>query len=137
MKFYAQILHSGKLVPENDSDYEVYKKLRKNVTLSFDVKQERNPQFHKKFFALLNMVFDNQEIFEDVEQMRRDLTIEAGFYNEYRSFRGEIKKEAKSISFAKMDQIEFDRFYDKFADAVIRVFEWDSEAISENLESYL
>ena len=124
-------------MPENDSDYEVFKKLRKNVTLSFDVKQERNPQFHKKFFALLNMVFDNQEIFEDVEQMRRDLTIEAGFYNEYRSFRGEIKREAKSISFAKMDQIEFDGFYDKFADAVIRVFDWDSETISENLESYL
>jgi len=137
MKFYAQITQSGKIVPEFDSDYDNFKKLKRDSTLLFDIKQERNSQHHRKFFALINMVFQNQEVFQDIEHLRKELTIESGFYNEYRTFDGEVKREAKSISFSAMDQIEFNELYSRFCDTIIRVMNWDMDMIEENLESFL
>lgn len=137
MRFYAEISNSGKIIPVHDSDYDAFKSIRRNTELLFEVKQQRNIKFHKKFFSLINMVFDNQDIFTDIEQLRKELTIESGFYNEYVTFTGEIKREAKSISFASMDDIEFSRLYSKFCDTVIRLMGWDSQMIEENIESYL
>lgn len=137
MKFHAEINAQGKIIPLFDSDYEVFKKLKKNTALAFEVKQERNYKFHKKFFALITMVFDNQEIYTDRDVLRYDLTIEAGFWNEHVDFNGEIKRTAKSISFASMDDTEFSSLYNAFIMAVIRVMKWDNEMIEENLESYL
>ena len=137
MKFYAEINSAGKIVPLYDSDYEVFRKIPRNTEIQIEVKQQRNYQHHKKFFALLNMLFDNQDVFTDIEQLRKELTIESGFYNEYVTFGGEVKREAKSISFASMDQGEFNSLYSKFCDTIIRVMGWDSQMIEENLESYL
>lgn len=137
MKFTAQITPQGKIVPLYDSDYEAFKKCRKNTDLQFEVKQQRNYQFHKKFFALINMVFENQEVFTNIDTLRKELTIESGFYTEYVDFQGIIQKEAKSISFASMDEIEFSELYSKFIDTVIRLMNWNGQDIEENIQSYL
>lgn len=137
MKFNAQLNAQGKIVPLYDSDYEVFKKVRRDTDLLIDIKQPRNYKFHKKFFALVNMVFENQDRYTSIDRLREDLTIEAGFYEEHVDFVGEVKTTAKSISFASMDEIEFSVLYGKFIDTVIRVMNWNSEMIEENIESYL
>jgi hypothetical protein len=137
MKFYAQINNAGKVVPEFDSDYYTFKKLKRDTTLLFDVRQERNSGHHRKFMALVTMVFDNQDRYTDRETLRYDLTIEAGFWIEHVDFQGVVHRRAKSISFASMDQTEFDKLYNAFVMAVIRVLKWDNLTIEENLESYL
>jgi hypothetical protein len=137
MKFQAEITAAGKIVPLYDSDYDAFRKLKRNVPLTFEVKQERNAKFHRKFHALVSMVYENQEIYTDRETLRYDLTIEAGYWNEHVTFDGEIKRTAKSISFASMDDTEFSELYNAFIAAVIRVMGWDNEMIDNNLESYL
>lgn len=137
MKFHAQINAQGKIVTLYDSDYESFKKVRRDTDLLIDIKQPRNYKFHKKFFALVNMVFENQDRYTSIDRLREDLTIEAGFYEEHVTFVGEIKTTAKSISFANMDEIEFSTLYNKFIDTVIRVMNWNSEMIEDNIESYL
>lgn len=137
MKFYAQINHNGKVVPEFDSDYDTFKKLKRDTTLLFEIRQERNAKFHRKFFALIKMVFDNQEIFQSVEDLRYELTIEAGYFEEYVTFGGEVKRKAKSISFASMEQKDFEQLYNMFVHTVIRGFKYSNAEIEENLESYL
>jgi hypothetical protein len=137
MKFYAEINAQGKIVCLYDSDHEIFKRLKKNTPLKFEVTQERNYQFLKKFMALVTMVFDNQEIYTDRETLRYDLTIEAGFYNEHVDFNGETRRTAKSISFSSMDEGEFSQVYNAFVMIVIRVFKYTNEEIEENLESYL
>ena len=137
MKFNAQLNAQGKIIPLYDSDYEVFKKVRRDTDLLIDIKQPRNYKFHKKFFALVNMVFENQDRYTSIDRLREDLTIEAGFYEEHVTFSGEVKTTPKSISFASMDEIEFSTLYGKFIDTVIRVMNWDSEMIEENIESYL
>jgi len=137
MKFHGEINSQNKIVPLFDSDFEVLKKIKKNTELTFEITQQRNSKFHRKFMALVTMVFDNQEIYTDRDSMRYDLTIEAGFWNEHVDFNGEIKRTAKSISFASMDETEFSTLYNAFVMAVIRVMKWSNEDIEENLESYL
>jgi len=40
-----------------DSDYETTKKIKVGEPYEFEFKNVRNLKFHKKFFALMNMVF--------------------------------------------------------------------------------
>ena len=137
MKFYAEIKGNGRIIPLHDSDYDVFKKCKRDTVLQFEVKQKRNYQFHKKFFALIEMVYNNQDVYTSSERLREDLTIESGYYEEHITFDGEIKLTAKSISFAKMDDIEFSQLYSDFCNTIIRVLGWDNEMIEDNLESYL
>lgn len=52
------------------------------------------------------------------ESFRSWATIEAGFYTEYQMPDGTIRKEPKSISFAKMDDIEFAQLYKSVLDVL-------------------
>jgi len=103
----------GKYIPAYDSDHEKAKRQKDNELYKVKITQPRNIKFHKKYFALINMVFDNQEMYQNIEDMREEITIEAGYFIEYSNHHGEIKKKAKSISFAKMDNFEFSELYDK------------------------
>lgn len=137
MKFFAEIDHKNRIIPLYDSDYEKLKKVKKNTQVQIDIVQPRNIKFHKKFFALINMVFENQERFDNIEILRKELTIESGFYDEYIDFHGTVQRQAKSISFSNMDETEFSELYSKFINTVIRVTGWDSDDIDENLISFM
>lgn len=136
MKFTAEINAQGKIVPLFDSDWEKFKRVPKNKEVTVEIRQPRNIKLHRKFFALINMVFENQDIYTDLEALRKDLTIEAGFYNEHADFNGEIKRTAKSISFANMENTEFSTLYNQYINTIIRILKWEIEDIEENLESY-
>ncbi|WP_142298480.1 DUF1367 family protein, partial [Klebsiella pneumoniae] len=46
------------LIPASPDAREFVKKIRLGAVLYSDFKQARNPAFHRKFFALLNLGFD-------------------------------------------------------------------------------
>ena len=45
-----------------DSDYDKAKKIKVGEAYECEIKQSRNIKFHRKYFALINMVYDNQEV---------------------------------------------------------------------------
>lgn len=137
MKIYLvkQLNNSFKVA--YDSDYERLKKIKVGEVYECEIKQPRNLKFHKKYFALVKMLFDNQERYNDMEELRRDLTIEAGFYNERANFQGEIIREAKSISFAKMTQSDFDDLYNRTIDVICQYFNFGKQEILDNVESFM
>ncbi len=136
MKLFVVKQLNNTLKVSYNSDYEKVKKLKTNEEYLCEIKQPRNINFHRKFFALINMLFDNQERYKDPERLRKDLIIEAGFYNEWVDFHGEIKREAKSISFAKMSEFEFSELYNKILDVIVEYFHFDKQEIIENVEHY-
>src|SRR4051812_48782179 len=69
----------GGLVPMYDTDLENKKKLKVGSEYLVSVKMPRNIRFHRKIFALYNLVFQNQETYRFLDDLRRDITIEAGF----------------------------------------------------------
>ena len=136
MKIFLVKQLNATLKPAYNSDYDKIKKLKFGEEYQCEVLQPRNIKFHRKFFALINMVFDNQEQYKNSDRLRKDLIIEAGFYDEWIDIHGEIKREAKSISFGNMSEEEFEKLYSAVIDEVVKHFHFDREDIIENLTCY-
>lgn len=122
--------------PAYDSDIELSKKIKLNEIYTYEFKKERNYNFHKKFFALVKLVFDNQEQYTNFEHLRKDLIIESGNYDLRYDLLGVEIREAKSISFAQMDEIQFSELYSSVIDVIVKYFHFDKEEIIDNVEQY-
>ena len=90
----------------------------------------RNYRFHKRLFALLTIGFDAWEpgeaktyngvpVRKDLERFREEVTILAGYYDATYGVDGSVQLTAKSISYAAMDDAEFERFYSAVADVLL------------------
>lgn len=129
---------NGSFLPAHDSDLELARKLKSNDVYRFQYSRPRNYKFHKKFFALLDLVYDNQENYTDREKLRKDLIVEAGFWEEKTNYiTGVVTQEAKSIEFASMDEDEFNELYRAMLDTVIRVFGWEGSDIEANVAEFM
>lgn len=74
-------------------------------------KKARNPRFHRKVFSLLQLAFANQESYRIFNHFRRAVTIEAGYFEDLRLIDGTVQREALSLSYASMDEMQFAAFY--------------------------
>ena len=136
MKVMLSKTLSGSIIPAYDSDKEVLKRFKAGDVFCADVTKPRNLKFHKKTYALFNMVFQNQEVYTNVDHLRKDLTIEAGYYEERLNIFGEIVKEPKSISFASMDDLQFGEYYEAIINTICKCFNFDKQDIIDNVSEY-
>lgn len=111
-----------------------FEKLKIGDEVEVEVKKTRNIRFHRKFFMMLKIVFDNQDVFEDVDFMREELTKAAGYYDAYKNHKGTMCYRAKSISFGSMDQDTFDDFYNAFLKVVYDLWQFNPEESDEFIE---
>lgn len=132
----ALVRNLSGFIPAYDSDFEIAKKIKIGEIYEYDFKKPRNYEFHKKFFGLINLVFQNQERYKFLDSLREDLIIEAGYYYEEVNLHGEVKKKVKSISFASMDEIEFSELYSSVVDVIIKYFHFDKQDIIDNVSQY-
>lgn len=51
--------------------------------LVFDLKRQRNGKYHRLAWSWLQSVFQNQDLYTTLEQMRISLTIKAGYIKEH------------------------------------------------------
>lgn len=125
MDIFCKVTPYG-LVPLYDSDLEARKRLRAGSVVKCKVSNPRNYEFHKKFFALVRLTFDNlparlaeywnvNNEGDMLRRFKRDLGYFSSSYNE----NGEKEIEYGSISFAAMEQHEFERFYNQCVDLVL------------------
>lgn len=158
----VNLIRSGKVFsPVGAQDEEQLHRVRTGEIISCEFTKPRNPQFHRKFFALLNLAYEyyepdgglmpQQELFgitglakyiaakvggvdaqalaneyvtmqitgrsekypsveKDFELFREWIISESGHSELKQTPRGIVKK-AKSISFARMDETEFNGLY--------------------------
>jgi hypothetical protein len=136
MKLHVVKTQSG-LKPCYNSDYDIYSKIPLNEVFEIEYKKPRNYEFHKKYFGLLKLAFENQELFSNITDMREDVTIMAGFFElRENKISGEITKKAKSISFAQMDEIEFSELYESTKDVICKWLGVTDESIEEEIYKY-
>ena len=135
MKFWAQIGIGG-IHPLHNSDDEELRKLKLNTDYKFTVTKPRNYEYHKKFFALLNLAYDNQEHFNNFDEMRAWLTMSAGFYKRVITPSGEMFQ-PESISFANKDEIEFNEIYQRVMDEICKWLDLTDEAIQEQVINFM
>lgn len=113
------------LKPCYDEDADEKKKLKIGEVYEADIKLVRNPRFHRLFFALIHTGYAylperaQVGVFGSVEGFRKSVIIAAGFTNVYWNIRQKcFVEEAKSISFANMDEAEFRDLYERCKDVV-------------------
>lgn len=112
----------GSMSPAFTSDAESMERV-KNGLVKVKVVRPRNPDFHARFFAMLNFGFDYwnpMSVMVDgvaitpeksFDRYRKDLLIIAGFRKVVVNLKNEVRYEAESISFANMDEDRFREVY--------------------------
>lgn len=124
MEILCRVTSAG-LVPMYDSDYDEKKRLREGETVLCIIKKKRNYEFHKKFFALVRLTLDNlPERLEQMLSIRNEedmltcFKLDLGLYRKV--WHGGVSSICLgSISFDKMDELEFQAFYDKCIDLIL------------------
>jgi hypothetical protein len=123
-------LPDGKLKGMSDRDQAAYNRFRSRLAnaepgevIEIEAKLPRNSKYHRKFFALLNLGFDHWEpgrkhkqyrgmpVAKNFDHFRKEVTILAGYYEQTFDLDGNMKLEAQSISFAKMENDQFEMVY--------------------------
>jgi hypothetical protein len=107
-------------------------------TVAMQASRPRNPQHHRKMFALLGIVADNCEQFSGPDDVLLAVKATLG-HGRWIKLEGASREifAPDSINFASMNQQEFEPFYDAAVKAVQR---WwlpaDNEAIREAVEGF-
>ena len=82
----------------------------------------RNPKFHRKYFALLGLVFDSQDKYANKEHFLTEIKLKIGHYDEHVTLEGELILKPKSISFDKCEELDFQEIYSKTIDVCLKHF---------------
>ena len=109
------------LMPMPES-YEDFNTIAQGKILSCEIKSPRNIRLHRKYFSLLNIVYENRQVFEDMsfDNFRSEIIRRCGYYDKYRNFIGKMEYIPKSISFSKMSQESFEILYSKSIDVILK-----------------
>ena len=120
----------GMLAPLDDMQAEALMKFKTGEQYQVEIKQTRNPAFHRKVFAFFKFCFDHWaadktkwEHFDERKQFdtfRKHLTVLAGFYESTYNIKGDLRIEAQSLSYGNMEQAEFESCYKALINAAIK-----------------
>jgi len=134
MEFFAEI-KNRKIIPLYDSDNEEVQKLKANKEYKFKVTSPRNYKFHKKFFALINLGFQNSDNKMNFDGFRAYVIMQAGYYERHVTPKGGFYT-PKSINFASMDETEFEKLYSASINVIIKIIGCTTEDIEAELINF-
>lgn len=137
MKIYVRNTLSG-LVPLYGSDYDEKRKLKIGQDYEVQIRLVRNPYFHRKFFALLNIGHQNSPNYSHLpfDTFRRVAVMKAGYFISYDTPKGVIF-EAESISFDNMDDDRFGEVYSNVVNWIIKDCGITAETIEDEIRNFL
>jgi hypothetical protein len=123
---------SAGLIPSDEVSKDWFNKLTLGQIVTADYKVMRNGKFHRKFFAMLHVAFDNHEWPEietqwglarvNFEVFRKYVTVKAGYYEPELTPDGKVRVKPTSIMFSRMDEAEFSRLYSDVLDVILAEF---------------
>jgi len=121
------------LIPSSKDSVESWQKLKSGQEYRLEIKQARNPRFHRLAFGLIHGMFENQERFENFEDFRRELKIMTGHYDEHITAKGETVYIPKSWEFAQMDELQFHEVYERIKRIAVKRFGVEFVQVFEGL----
>lgn len=135
MKLLLQNTING-LLPVYPSDYDSKKKLKLGETYEAEIKQPRNYEFHKKFFALINLGHMNTSLEMPFDTYRKYIITKAGFFKAYATPKGTFF-EPESISFGSMTEEIFQDLYSRCIDVIIKDIGSTTEEVEMQLVNFM
>lgn len=111
MKILVRKTVQGLLAPTDEAGAEALRKWKAGDELWCEFRKPRFPKHHKLYFALLNIVYENQERYTSFEMFRKAVQVAAGHFDMIYTVNGEGVVSTKSIDYSSLDQVEFDRVF--------------------------
>lgn len=144
MKIEVFKMAGGVFVPVDDVETEKVTRFKTGEQYQVEIKQTRNPSFHRKVFSFFKFCFDHwssdKEFLSESKQFdvfRNHLTVLAGFYDEFYGIDGRVRIEAKSLSYGAMSQAEFEECYKALIGAAMKhVFNGSDQEIYDKLHRF-
>ncbi len=134
----------GGLVPSLDNDVEKFRRFKNGEVVKGEFTVPRNSAFHRKYMALLNIGYDawnedHKNKDRSFERFRKDIVILAGYYDYSFGPRGGMTVEAKSISFAKMNEEDFEKLYSKTINVLLEkiLTEYTKDNLDDTVQQVL
>ena len=139
----------GLLSPANEMEAERLKRIPNGSMHEIDIKgsQKRSNSFHGKVFSFMNYCFQywnahNTQFQYQCEKaqfdsFRKQLTIQAGYFDWCVDLRGQPVMQARSLSFDSMDQETFEQFNIAIQNAAMAtLFDANDTQAIKKLESF-
>jgi hypothetical protein len=129
----------GALKPADKDAEAIIAKVKHGDFVMVEVVRQRNIRHHRKFFALMHLVFENQTRYEVFEDFLDAVKVATGHRSVMFLSDSKVMIKPKSIAFHKMDQDQFNAFYDKVLDLVVtRIMPGvDKEELAREIEAFL
>lgn len=105
------------LWPVDGESAEIMAKLQADKPMHIEAKMPRNARHHRKFFKLVNVIANG--IGCSPLALRRHLLKRTGHVVAIKMRDGFVIEYPASISFASMDQTEFNEFYNQCVDIIV------------------
>lgn len=135
---------AGYFIPTQDQDRQEADRI--GIGEEVKASRARNPAFHRKLFALLNLAYENWNppIKEtkwglpkkSFTRFRKDMLILAGHFELTISIKGEPKVEAESLAYENMGSEKFEIVYKDVLREVEKLIGTKSAIIEEQLAGY-
>lgn len=123
MKGYFVKTWDNKLVPAaEENERDILAKIPTGQAVLVEIKTGRILGFHRKYFCMLKVAFENQDQYDNFEHFRKAVIIRSGYCETFIMNDGTIVHSADSISWAKMDQSTFEDLYSKSIDAILKYY---------------
>lgn len=104
----------GGLKACDDAGVDALRKIKTGEIVQCEITRPRNVAHHRKFWALLNVFWQATGDWSSTYGVLIELKVRLGHVQEVLlRDTGELVRVPKSISFARMDQSEFDVFYER------------------------
>jgi len=123
---------SGALLPASDEELEKLSRFKTGETIKGNFTVQRNSAFHRKAFSLLQLCYekfcDSVVAAEykgipakpSFDTYREQFVILSGHYDVTFDIKGQIRLKAKSLSFAKCSQEEFEVIYSDLINCALK-----------------
>jgi hypothetical protein len=109
----------GCLRPVDDTGEALLRKLKLGSEVTVEIKRPRNLKHLRKFWALMQLLYENQEHYASADEICTVFKFRIGHTKKIKTRDG-IVEEPLSISFPAMDQEGFDQFYDRAIDFAVK-----------------
>jgi hypothetical protein len=130
----------GHLVPVDEEAQKFLAQTKFGQDVMVEARRARNPRHHRKLFALLKLVVENQEHYKTVEHLLDALKVATGNCKEYPTYDGTLRIIVPlSISFESMDQVAFSEWYDRAVNIICAkiIHGTDSETLKAEVDALL
>ena len=102
--------------PIDEKAGKIFRRYKFGETALLENTIKRNVAFRGKYFKVLELTFQNQDLTNDSNTFRKIVQIHAGFWHWIKLIDGTSVKESDSISFENMDDLKFEDLYNKVFD---------------------